>query len=233
MFEELRSALKDTRRDKELQGLAAYQKYEQDGQANDPVWQELRQQDQQAVRAGGQAACRVAATIPPRPAGPSGETREVNRERVLLLAWGRAVPCQLVHPLVAVGGPPSRPDRRRPYNARAGDDASAGVRRSRVKTNADKLGACALTPLASACRPPQPAYARGGRSGRHRSYTLLPESQAPLGVGTIADAGATTRGARLLEAWLASEPISLEGEGEGATARSGGEHAKTSTNRLG
>ena len=33
-----------------LQGLAAYQKYEQDGQANDPVWQELRQQDQQAVR---------------------------------------------------------------------------------------------------------------------------------------------------------------------------------------
>ena len=33
-----------------LQGLAAYQKYEQDGQANDPLWQELRQQDQQAVR---------------------------------------------------------------------------------------------------------------------------------------------------------------------------------------
>ena len=33
-----------------LQGLAAYQKYEQDGQANDPVWRELRQQDQQAVR---------------------------------------------------------------------------------------------------------------------------------------------------------------------------------------
>ena len=33
-----------------LQGLAAYQKYEQDGQANDPIWQELRQQDQQAVR---------------------------------------------------------------------------------------------------------------------------------------------------------------------------------------
>ncbi len=33
-----------------LQGLAAYRKYEQDGQANDSVWQELRQQDQQAVR---------------------------------------------------------------------------------------------------------------------------------------------------------------------------------------
>ena len=33
-----------------LQGLAAYQKYEQDGQANDPIWRELRQQDQQAVR---------------------------------------------------------------------------------------------------------------------------------------------------------------------------------------
>ena len=33
-----------------LQGLAAYQKYEQDGQANDPIWQELRQQDQQALR---------------------------------------------------------------------------------------------------------------------------------------------------------------------------------------
>ena len=33
-----------------LQGLAAYQKYEQDGQANDPVWRELRRQDQQAVR---------------------------------------------------------------------------------------------------------------------------------------------------------------------------------------
>ena len=33
-----------------LQGLAAYQKYEQDGQANDPIWQELRQQDEDAVR---------------------------------------------------------------------------------------------------------------------------------------------------------------------------------------
>jgi hypothetical protein len=33
-----------------LQGLAAYQKYEQDGQANDPIWQQLRQQDQQAVQ---------------------------------------------------------------------------------------------------------------------------------------------------------------------------------------
>ena len=33
-----------------LQGLAAYQKYEQDGQANDPLWQELREQDRQAVR---------------------------------------------------------------------------------------------------------------------------------------------------------------------------------------
>ncbi|MDQ3694681.1 MAG: hypothetical protein M3464_13795 [Chloroflexota bacterium] len=33
-----------------LQGLAAYDKYEQDGQANDPIWQELRQQDDQAAR---------------------------------------------------------------------------------------------------------------------------------------------------------------------------------------
>ncbi len=33
-----------------LQGLAAYDKYQQDGQANDPIWQELRQQDEQAVR---------------------------------------------------------------------------------------------------------------------------------------------------------------------------------------
>jgi hypothetical protein len=32
-----------------LQGLAAYDKYQQDGQANDPIWQELRQQDTQAV----------------------------------------------------------------------------------------------------------------------------------------------------------------------------------------
>ena len=33
-----------------LHGLAAYDKYQQDGQANDPIWQELRQQDEQAVR---------------------------------------------------------------------------------------------------------------------------------------------------------------------------------------
>ena len=33
-----------------LQGLAAYDKYEADGQANDPIWRELRQQDEQAVR---------------------------------------------------------------------------------------------------------------------------------------------------------------------------------------
>ncbi len=33
-----------------LEGLAAYRKYEQDGQANDPIWRELRQQDEDAVR---------------------------------------------------------------------------------------------------------------------------------------------------------------------------------------
>ena len=33
-----------------LEGLAAYDKYERDGQANDPLWRELRQQDEQAVR---------------------------------------------------------------------------------------------------------------------------------------------------------------------------------------
>ena len=33
-----------------LEALAAYDKYAQDGQANDQVWQQLRQQDQQAVR---------------------------------------------------------------------------------------------------------------------------------------------------------------------------------------
>jgi hypothetical protein len=33
-----------------LEGIAAYKKYEQDGQANDPIWRELRQQDEQAVR---------------------------------------------------------------------------------------------------------------------------------------------------------------------------------------
>lgn len=33
-----------------LEGLAAYNKYDQDGQANRDVWQKLRQQDEQAVR---------------------------------------------------------------------------------------------------------------------------------------------------------------------------------------
>ena len=33
-----------------LEGIAAYQKYERDGQANDSLWRELRQQDEQAVR---------------------------------------------------------------------------------------------------------------------------------------------------------------------------------------
>jgi len=33
-----------------LEGLAAYNKYEQDGQANAQLWQQLRQQDEQAVR---------------------------------------------------------------------------------------------------------------------------------------------------------------------------------------
>jgi hypothetical protein len=33
-----------------LEGLAAYQKYEQDGSANDAIWRELRQQDQEAAR---------------------------------------------------------------------------------------------------------------------------------------------------------------------------------------
>ncbi len=33
-----------------LQGLAAYAKYERDGSANDPIRQELRQQDEQAAR---------------------------------------------------------------------------------------------------------------------------------------------------------------------------------------
>jgi len=33
-----------------LEGIAAYQKYEQDGQASDPIWRELRQQDEEAVR---------------------------------------------------------------------------------------------------------------------------------------------------------------------------------------
>ena len=33
-----------------LEGLAAYNKYDRDGQANREVWQQLRQQDEQAVR---------------------------------------------------------------------------------------------------------------------------------------------------------------------------------------
>ncbi len=33
-----------------LEGLAAYNKYEQDGEANRQLWQQLRQQDEQAVR---------------------------------------------------------------------------------------------------------------------------------------------------------------------------------------
>ncbi len=33
-----------------LEGLAAHNKYEQNGQANSSVWQELRRQDEQAVR---------------------------------------------------------------------------------------------------------------------------------------------------------------------------------------
>ena len=33
-----------------LEGLAAYNKYDRDGQANREVWRQLRQQDEQAVR---------------------------------------------------------------------------------------------------------------------------------------------------------------------------------------
>ena len=33
-----------------LEGLAAYSKYERDGQANAQLWQQLRQQDEQSVR---------------------------------------------------------------------------------------------------------------------------------------------------------------------------------------
>jgi len=33
-----------------LEGLAAYAKYERDGQANDPIWRELRGLDEQAAR---------------------------------------------------------------------------------------------------------------------------------------------------------------------------------------
>ena len=33
-----------------LEGLAAYNKYDRDGQANREVWRELRRQDEQAVR---------------------------------------------------------------------------------------------------------------------------------------------------------------------------------------
>jgi hypothetical protein len=33
-----------------LEALAAYQKYSRDGSANDQIWQQLQQQDAQAVR---------------------------------------------------------------------------------------------------------------------------------------------------------------------------------------
>ena len=33
-----------------LEGIVAYQQFERDGQANDPIWRELRQQHEQAVR---------------------------------------------------------------------------------------------------------------------------------------------------------------------------------------
>ena len=33
-----------------LEGIAAYKKYAQDGSANDQIWQQLQQQDEQAVR---------------------------------------------------------------------------------------------------------------------------------------------------------------------------------------
>lgn len=33
-----------------LEGLAAYNKYDRDGQANRQLWQQLRQQDEQSVR---------------------------------------------------------------------------------------------------------------------------------------------------------------------------------------
>ena len=33
-----------------LEGLAAYNKYQRDGQASGQLWQQLRQQDEQAVR---------------------------------------------------------------------------------------------------------------------------------------------------------------------------------------
>lgn len=33
-----------------LEGLAAYNKYEQDGKTNSSLWQQMRQQDEQAVR---------------------------------------------------------------------------------------------------------------------------------------------------------------------------------------
>ena len=33
-----------------LEGLAAYNKYDQDGQENRQLWQQLRRQDEQAVR---------------------------------------------------------------------------------------------------------------------------------------------------------------------------------------
>jgi len=33
-----------------LEGIAAYQKFTKDGSANDQIWQQLQQQDEQAVR---------------------------------------------------------------------------------------------------------------------------------------------------------------------------------------
>jgi len=33
-----------------LEGLAAYQKFQRDGSANDAIWRELQQQDEQATR---------------------------------------------------------------------------------------------------------------------------------------------------------------------------------------
>ena len=33
-----------------LEGIAAYQKFMKDGSANDQIWQQLKQQDEQAVR---------------------------------------------------------------------------------------------------------------------------------------------------------------------------------------
>jgi hypothetical protein len=33
-----------------LEGIVAYQKYAKDGSANDQIWQQLKQQDEEAVR---------------------------------------------------------------------------------------------------------------------------------------------------------------------------------------